>query len=113
MEGDNPGIETASSTSRPRLRIPTRAVAVVDNDVFIPVDGTVQKVKEMLAGDDLVFIRAGVASGKSTLARYMVEKLKEEFVEVEASTDDDGWYFNIIEASGMQRLTASSSFNMA
>jgi predicted pyridoxine 5'-phosphate oxidase superfamily flavin-nucleotide-binding protein len=103
MEGVNLGIETTSS-SRPTLRIPTREVAEVDNDVFIPVDGTVQKVKELLAEDDVVFIRAGVASGKTTLARYMLETLKEEFVEVEASTDDDGWYFHIIEASGITNL---------
>lgn len=58
----------------------------------------------MLAKDDVVFVRAGVASGKTTLARYMLEKLKEEFVEVEASTEDDGWYFHILEASGITNL---------
>ena len=40
-------------------------------DVFFPVEGTIQKLEELLEEERVVWIRAGVAAGKSTLAKHL------------------------------------------
>ena len=40
-------------------------------DVFIPLDETAQQLEALLQEKRVVFLRAGVASGKSTLAQYL------------------------------------------
>ena len=93
----------AAASNPPPLLIQTGNVAEADRDVFISVDSTIAKLRTLMANtpnDNVVFIRAGVACGKSTLVRYMVENFPEEFVELQPSADDIGWYHNIIEAAG-------------
>ena len=79
MGDEHPDIlQTTSSRS---LRIPTLGrVPNVEDDVFISVEGTVEKLKVLLEKFRVVFVRAGVASGKTTLAQYMVEELGDELI---------------------------------
>ena len=51
-------------------------------DVFIPLDKTVQKLEPLLQEERVVFIRAGVASGKSTLAQYLCRKQPSKYLQV-------------------------------
>ena len=98
-----PTAAPAAASNPPPLRIQTGNVAEADRDVFISVDSTIAKLQTLMANtpnDNVVFIRAGEACGKSTLVRYMVENFPEEFVELQPSADDIGWYHNIIEAAG-------------
>ena len=40
-------------------------------DVFVPLEGTIQKLEELLEEERVVFIWGGVATGKSTLAKHL------------------------------------------
>ena len=55
----------------PKMRKIPEALKIADpaTDVFIPLDETVQKLEALLQEERVVFLRAGVASGKSTLAQ--------------------------------------------
>ena len=56
----------------PKRNIPEAGDTAIDaTDVFIPLDKTIQKLDELLEEKRVVFIRAGVASGKSTLAEHL------------------------------------------
>ena len=103
MGDEHPDIlQTTSSRS---LRIPTLGrVPNIEDDVFISVEGTVEKLKVLLEKFRVVFVRAGVASGKTTLAQYMVEELGNEFVEVEYAGTTKGWYGQFVRASGRTEL---------
>jgi hypothetical protein len=103
MGDEHPDIlQTTSSRS---LRIPTVGrVPNIEEDVFISVEGTVEKIKVLLEKYRVVFVRAGVASGKTTLAQYMVEELRDEFVEVEYASTTEGWYGQLVRASGRTDL---------
>lgn len=88
-----------------RLLIPTAQPAAAGEDVFISLDETVVKVNHLLdeamkAKERVVFIRAPVASGKTTLANYLTSMHSDKFVAVFAATSDDMWYQHVIDASG-------------
>ena len=51
-------------------------------DVFIPLDKTVQKLEDLLEEERVVFIRAGVATGKSTLARHLARTQSSKYLQV-------------------------------
>ena len=51
-------------------------------DVFIPLDKTIQKLEELLEEERVVFIRAGVATGKSTLARHLSTTQSSKYLQV-------------------------------
>ena len=51
-------------------------------DVFIPLDKTIQKLEELLKEERVVFIRAGVASGKSTLAEHLARTQSSKYLQV-------------------------------
>ena len=53
-------------------------------DVFIPLDETVQQLEALLQKKRVVFIRAGVASGKSTLAKYLCRVQPSKYLQVVA-----------------------------
>ena len=98
---DHPDIQLTLSGRR---IIPTDTPADADTDVFIPLDRTVRELKKILAlpGSHITFIRAPVASGKTTLAKFLTTKCSNEFVKVRgnAFNSKDQWCRNIIEASG-------------
>ena len=51
-------------------------------DVFIPLNQTIQKLEELLEEERVVFIRAGVASGKSTLAEHLARTRSSKYLQV-------------------------------
>ena len=51
-------------------------------DVFIPLDKTIQKLDELLEEKRVVFIRAGVATGKSTLAEHLARTQSSKYLQV-------------------------------
>ena len=107
MAEEFPAVETTSSGRV--LEIPTRGrTPNVNDDVFISVDDTVEKIKELLA-ERVVFIRAAVASGKTTLAQYLVNELPNEFVEVEDGSSAQEWYEEFIRVSGRNDLGGARS----
>ena len=100
---DYRGITTSASGRR--LYIPTSRPADPEKDVFISLDDTVRKPKQILnessrGGDNITFMRAPVAAGKTTLAIYLTTTYKNEFVQVDFGTTEDEWKTNIINASG-------------
>ena len=58
-------------------------------DVFIPLDKTVQKLEDLLEEERVVFIRAGVASGKSTLARHLARTQSSKYLQVNPPEGED------------------------
>lgn len=87
--------------------IPRGKPADSDEDVFIPLEDTVAKIKQLINRKDrhhIKFIRAPVAAGKSTLVKYLIDQHSEHFVMVEIATNEKQWYRNIIAASGRQDL---------
>jgi len=102
-EASPPGLSL--SPSGRELIIPTDNPAKEGKDVFISLSETVTKLKEFIAQataekDRIVFIRAPVAAGKTTLANYLTTKHSDEFVKVASATSEDMWYQHVIDASG-------------
>jgi len=98
-----PGITTTPSGRL--LNISTARPADSEKDVFIPLDETVRKLKNILnaawkKGDHVTFFRAPVAAGKSTLVQYLSTAYNEEFVKVDFAVNEDMWFRHIIDASG-------------
>ena len=59
-----------------------RVTRAKTSDVFIPLDKTIQKLEELLKEERVVFIRAGVASGKSTLAKHLARTQSSKYLQV-------------------------------
>ena len=72
------------------LKIADRAT-----DVFIPLDETVQQPEELLLKKRVVFIRAGVASGKSTLAQYLCREQPSKYLQVFAPDFENVTFQNL------------------
>ena len=67
----------------PKRNIPKAGDTAIDaTDVFIPLDKTVQKLEDLLEEERVVFIRAGVASGKSTLAEHLARTQSSKYLQV-------------------------------
>ena len=56
--------------------------AIFDTDVFIPLQETIQKLETLLQDKRVVFLRAGVASGKSTLAQHLCSAQLSKYLQV-------------------------------
>ena len=108
MTDDIPAIPL--SPSGRRLNIPLANPAEEERDVFIPLNKTVAALRALIAqaedeGENVVFIRAPVASGKTTLANYLRKKHSDKFVYVDFATSEDQWYQHVIDASGEENLS--------
>jgi hypothetical protein len=104
-DGSPPGLSLSPSVRCRELIIPTANPAKEGEDVFISLSETVAKLKEVIAQataekDRIVFIRAPVAAGKTTLANYLTTKHSDEFLKVASATSEDMWYEHVIDASG-------------
>ena len=53
-----------------------------DTNVFIPLDNTIQTLEALLQEKRVVFLRAGVASGKSTLAQHLCSVQPSKYLQV-------------------------------
>ena len=75
-------LETGGARDEKR-NIPKAGDTAIDaTDVFIPLDKTIQKLEELLEEERVVFIRAGVASGKSTLAEHLARTQSSKYIQV-------------------------------
>ncbi|CAK9012725.1 unnamed protein product [Durusdinium trenchii] len=77
--------------------------AILETDVFIALDKTVQKLETLLQEERVVFLRAGVASGKSTLAQYLCREQPSKYLQVcppapGKETDAECWYKALLQA---------------
>ena len=89
-------LETAGARGEKR-NIPKAGDTAIDaTDVFIPLDKTIQKLEQLLEEERVVFIRAGVASGKSTLAEHLVRTQSSKYLQVhppegKKGSSDESW----------------------
>ena len=82
-------LETGGARGEKR-NIPKAGDTAIDaTDVFIPLDKTIQKLDEMLKEERVVFIRAGVASGKSTLAEHLARTQSSKYLKVNSPEGED------------------------
>ena len=79
-------LETAGARGEKR-NIPRAGDTAIDaTDVFIPLDKTIQKLEDLLQSRRVVFIRAGVATGKSTLAEHLARTQSSKYLQVHPPT---------------------------
>ena len=100
MTDDSPPDIFHSSSGR-ELIIPTDSPATEGEDVFISLDETVAKLKELIKQattkkNRIIFIRAPVAAGKTTLANYLTTKHSDKFVKVASADTKDMLYQHVI-----------------
>ena len=96
-----------AAESKKRQLPPLTSPANPEEHMFIPLEGYGQKVEDLFEGEEFVFIRGGVAVGKSTLSLHLARQNPRKFVSVPFG---DGryptWRDNIVEAIG-RAMTAS------
>lgn len=103
------------SASGRELYLAIARPANLDGDVFVDLSGTVAKLKALIerieAGREsiLIFIRAPVESGKTTLVKYLTTKHSDEFINVCPATLAQNWYRSVIKASGLDPATSDVS----
>ena len=94
-EGDGSGDDSADKKRKlPKAEEP----AVFSTDVFIPLNETMQKLEGLLQGERVVFLRSGVATGKSTLAKYICQTQPSKYLAVHAPVPADATKFEEWEA---------------
>ena len=91
----------SADTSGSRAIPDTTEIATEADYVFIPLDETVSKIKELVKRQgQFTFIRAAVAAGKTTVAEYITTKFPDEFVAVESGGDVEYvWCANLYRAA--------------
>ena len=75
-------LETGGARGEKRNIPEAGDTAINATDVFIPLDKTIQKLDELLEEKRVVFIRAGVATGKSTLAEHLARTQSSKYLQV-------------------------------
>eukprot|EP00438_Fugacium_kawagutii_P015807 Skav218097 [mRNA] locus=scaffold1454:82189:84299:+ [translate_table: standard] len=84
----------------PSRRIPqAEEPAIFDTDVFIPLDKTIGELEAKLQEERVVFLRAGVACGKSTLAQHLCSVQPSKYLQVYHPAPGNATY---AECWGMQ-----------
>lgn len=91
----------APHSKKRRTLPPSSEVADPEAHVFIPLEKSAAEIDNLFSeGNTIVFIRGGVATGKSTLAAYLARQHKNKYVKV-ACTDEgreDAWKLGTVEA---------------
>ena len=75
-------LETGGARGEKRNIPEAGDTAINATDVFIPLDKTIPKLDELLEEKRVVFIRAGVATGKSTLAEHLARTQSSKYLQV-------------------------------
>ena len=90
----------SADTARSRTLPPGDPFANTDEHVFIPLDDTAQKLMKLVFEEpgQITFVRAPVASGKSTLANFLAKSIPEKFALVETAVTEEQWEQNFIKA---------------
>jgi len=102
------------SSSREK-ELPLYRPAHEDENVFIPLEATVSVIKDLVRMHDgsPTFIRAPVAAGKTTLAKYLAEKHSDEFLMVPVVDTEESLIQDIIQASGIREKMQHPDFKNA
>ena len=89
--GVTPGIQ--QNSAQPGIRtLPLGVLANPDEHVYIATDDTTATIERLWETDRFVFIRSGVAAGKSTLAKAMARYNPSLYVLLKSPTvDEQGW----------------------
>ena len=102
-------LETGGARGEKR-NIPKAGDTAIDaTDVFIPLDTTIQKLEELLEEERVVFIRAGVASGKSTLAEHLARTQSSKYLQVQFPKGEDVLLFKSWENELRKTLMKENS----
>ena len=80
-------------------------------DVFVPLEGTIRKLEELLEEERVVFIWGGVAIGKSTLAEHLSRTRPSKYLQVHPPTtwktlSEDLWENELRETLSQETSTA-------
>jgi hypothetical protein len=97
---------SSSSTSERSRSLALDVPAVEATDVFISLDTTVDGIHKLVEDTSCgaaVFIRAPVATGKSTLAVYLARKHPDLYIKVATGENEAEWRRNIIMTSSTNR----------
>ena len=82
-----------------RLLPPIGQEADEEKHVFISLQGYADKIERLFQGGDFfVFIRGGVAIGKTTLAKHLARRFPEKYVNVPFSGKRTDWEMSTVEA---------------
>ena len=82
-----------------RLLPPIGQEADEEKHVFISLQGYADKIERLFQGGDFfVFIRGGVAIGKTTLAKHVARRFPEKYVNVPFSGKRTDWEMSTVEA---------------
>ena len=88
---------------KPRALPPIGKVAEEDKHVFISLQNYSEKIEKLFEGDhDFVFIRGGVAIGKTTLAEHLAARFPDKYVNVPFTEhgNADAWRARTVESVG-------------
>jgi len=87
--------DTAGSRTLP----PRDDIAHAAEHVFISLDATAEKLRKLVFGaEQITFVRAPVAAGKTTLAHFLAKTFPDEFVMVETGLTEEQWLENLKDA---------------
>ena len=75
-------LETGGARGEKRNIPEAGDTAINATDVFVPLEGTIQKLEDLLQSRRVVFIRAGVATGRSTLAEHLARAQSSKYLQV-------------------------------
>ena len=90
----------SASPQKRRILPPLSKAADPQNHVFISLADYDQKIDHQLfeGGHDAVFIRGGVAIGKTTLAEHLAREFPQKYVNVPFSGKGTDWEMSTVEA---------------
>ncbi|CAJ1404704.1 unnamed protein product [Effrenium voratum] len=90
-----------ASPQKRRILPPLGDSADVQKHVFISLTDYNKKIDKLVEGDDkVVFLRGGVATGKTTLAEHLAREFPEKYVNVPATDEcsEQAWKSRTVEA---------------
>ena len=89
----------SASPQKRRILPPLSKAADPQNHVFISLADYDQKIDQLFeGGHDAVFIRGGVAIGKTTLAEHLAREFPQKYVNVPFSGKGTDWEMSTVEA---------------
>jgi hypothetical protein len=100
---------TSAETGRSRTLPPRDDYADAVDNVFISLDATAANIRKLVfEGEQITFVRAPVAAGKTTLANFLVSTFPEEYVLVETGVTEDEWLENLMNAYDGEEAVANA-----
>ena len=104
-------LETGGARGEKRNIPEAGDTAINATDVFVPLEGTIQKLEDLLQSRRVVFIRAGVATGKSTLAEHLARTQSSKYLQVNSPEGEDALLLKKWKNELLETLLEESSTN--